>query len=52
MCFAKGLFTTDRQLAESTYMRWIEEFGDVVEMVHTKNGYSVTVLPYLIESVN
>ena len=48
---AKGLLTADRELAEQTYMRWIAQYGDVVEMTHGKSGYSVAVLPYTIESV-
>ncbi len=49
MDIAKGLITTDEKLAEETYMRWVERFGDNVRMSRKDGRYEVEVDVCVVE---
>ena len=48
--FVKGFMTIDMNLAETTYMRWLKEYGDVVEFWKYGNRYEVVVKPYIVRT--
>jgi len=46
---AKGYITKDWNEAKEYYARWVEEYGDLVEMFRENDIYKIRVLPYKIE---